>query len=171
MKAMRILGLGFATYCLVLFGYFLAGTVVAYIGVAPEYDHLDVLLRIALDVGLSTVRDSLKWLAGADQLFHFVPLAGSFEGTVLLRSVPAHAVLQGTIFAFVVNFALNRQFSFGEALVLPLLLVGLTYSLLGGRLTAVGEVTPLKCGVVFASQYLGLLVGNTVRIFFRGHAT
>jgi len=64
---------------------------------------------------------------------------------------------------------LSRRFTFGAAMLMPIVVVGLTYSLLEARLTSVGGVDMMKLGVVVAAQYLGLLLGYGTRIFFRGH--
>lgn len=170
MNLKRLVGLFFVTYCFILFGFFLAGVVVAYIEIAPEQSHLGVIGRICLDVGGGILKGSLIWLGGLDGAVNFIPTSGTIVGTAALRFPLAHAIIHAVVFAVVVNFAVNRQFTFGAAMVMPVLVAGLTYSLLEARLTSVGGVTPGKFGIVFTAQYLGLLVGNVLRIFFRGHA-
>ena len=160
MKVFRFIGLFALSYFLLIAAYVIATSLVAFYELAPVGDKVAILLGFVRDSSLSIFRDSTRWVVGSEGLYNFVPTLNLINGVTIFRSLSAHAVVQVATFAFVGTFAASRQCSFAMMLFLPPCLVGLTMSLLSGRLLMLAYYSYTSVAVVVGMQVVGLFIGS-----------
>ncbi|MFM1848529.1 MAG: hypothetical protein RL417_2003 [Pseudomonadota bacterium] len=161
MKLARFIGLFALSYFLLIFVYVMVAAIMAFYEQAPPANRVVVLASILSESGLSIFRDSLRWIPGSHELYSIVPPLVLINSTDGFRSVGPHILVQLLAFSFIGSFAAVRGCSLTMALLLPVALLGLTFSLLEARLLFLAYHTLTNICAVVGSQFIGLFLGSS----------
>ncbi len=162
MKLLRFFGLLSFSYVTLMVTYLFVVTIVAFYEQAPEGNRLTALATIFQDSGLSIFRDSARWIVGPEGLYSFIPTLQLIQSAEIFRELPAHIFVQLVAFGFLGFLAVSRGCSLTVTLLLPVLLSGLTASLMQGRLLALTHFNLTAVLIVIAAQVVGLFLGSVV---------
>lgn len=162
MKLLRFFGLLSLSYVTLIATYLFVVTIVAFYEQAPEGNRVAALAGILQDSGLSIVRDSARWIVGPDGLYSFIPTLQLIQSTSIFRELPAHIFVQLVAFGFLGFLAVSRGCSLTVTLLVPVLLSGLTSSLIQSRLLALAHFNLTAVLIVIATQIVGLFLGSIV---------